>query len=100
GLQSTNGIHGAGRYLNNLIAHLRRAHLFDTPRYVRVNDQNATNDWIANSNVTPIISLAIFSVQHRLIVMHKVILSIRLTCKMYFQQSRLLLSKIEMIVYK
>lgn len=31
----------------------------------------ATNDWIANSNATSIMSLAISSVQHRLIVMHE-----------------------------
>lgn len=40
GLPSTNGMRGAGRFLNNLIAHLRRAHRFDIPRYVqRVNGQ-------------------------------------------------------------
>lgn len=46
GLPSTNGIRGAGRYLNYLIAHLRRAQpLVDVCRDTAALTAGAINDW-------------------------------------------------------
>ncbi|EFN60678.1 hypothetical protein EAG_14901 [Camponotus floridanus] len=65
GLPSTNGMRGAGRYLNNLTAHLRRAH-----RLIhRVNGRQTIG---SNSDVTPIVSPAVYQlVQQCLIAMWK-----------------------------